>query len=810
MTGEPPPPGRRRTRHRRKGRRTPWRFNLDWKWCVPLVVFAAMAVLAPLLFGAVDRVVQVLLVLLLTVGLVIVPPAWPCLSRGTKFWLLGLAGLLVAKELAPAALFGGVAWRGQLEIPLPWTHHPEPARVLDAILVVAVAVVWFQWVRTLASDGQRRVWMAWILAGAGVLLAVVCFLMKVNPVRPNAIYGVRETEGWIGWGPFPNRNHTSSFLAMAAVALSGCMWWAFAKRKYVLGAIGSVAMMVTLAALLTGKSRGGLLAFGAGLGVFLVLVMWRRRDRTSIIVSLAVAAVAAAGLLTFGTKVLARFSSEAGVVSTDTRLLIWREAARMWKDAPIFGHGVETFSSLFPLYLRADLDGKTVLHPESSWLQWLTELGFVPLALLVGTLAWFMGRQWRVAWAERRSFFLTAGLFAGAMVLLAHALIDVPGHRWATAGFALALLATAFPIAAPGPGAAPLRAPRGVVFIPAGVGLLWILPFLGVVWSWSAMAPTMLLNRETRGGPKPTLADWDAALRWYPLDPWMREYAGERALADSPKDRSRWSRDFAAVRQLASAAFWLPMRQAAAVGQKFPAEAIPLWQDAIDRASSQRGEVLRQAVHATKNLPGLPILWMNYIKDHPQLGLVCAQALGGELKGRDQKTRDDQVRAFFDLWWENCANDPMTDEDAAIFYGYAAQWSTPGRFESWMTSHAQRRRKDLTKWLGLLHGWKKDERAWQIYSGLIPKPEASKPDPKVRREVLEARMIRTPGDALLAMELAELLEAQGDLAASTKMLLQGAAIPGAPARLLREAAYRLAEDQKYREAIEVALRETIR
>ncbi len=761
-----------------------------------------MAVLAPLLFGAVDRVVQVLLVLLLTLGAVIVPPAWPKLSRAGRWLLLGVVAVFLAKELAPGSWFGHVTWRDDLKVPLPWTHHPEPARVFDALFVVAIAAVWFQWVRTLAAKGERRVWMAWILGGAGVVLAMVCFLMKVNPARPTAIYGIRETEGWVGWGTFPNRNHTSSFLAMAALALCGCVWWAFAKRKQVLGTVGALALVLTIGALFAGKSRGGLLAFGAGLGAFLALVMWRRRDRQSIIVSLAVAAVAAVALVTFGTKVLERFNSAAGAVSTDTRLLIWHEAARMWKDAPLFGHGVETFSQLFPMYLRADLDGKTVLHPESSWLQWLAELGVVPVLMLVAALGWFIVHQVRAAWPQRRNFFLTAGLLAGALVLLAHALIDVPGHRWATAGFALALLAVAFPMVEPGPGAEPLRAPRPAALIPAGIGVLWLLPFLGVVWSWSVMAPTMLLNRETRGGKPPTLAEWDAVLRWFPLDPWLREFAGERALEANPQDRARWERDFTAVRHLAGAAFWLPERQAVAVGRKFPAEALPLWQEAIDHAGRQWSEVLRSAVRATARVRGAQVLWAQYVETNPRLAITYAQVLTSELK-----VPDANVRAFFDIWWEQCASGEVTDEEAAVYYGYAARWSNAAQLEVWMKVHANRRRKDYAAWATLLHGWKKDERAWEIYSGAIPSPEPLSPPKGATREMLADKVRATGNNSIFVLDLAHLLESQGDQAGATRVLVEAAARSHAPPRVLREAAYRLAAEGNYREAVDVALRE---
>lgn len=796
---EPSPEHRRgRTRHRRKRRGLFSGWKVDFALWLPLLAFAAIAFLAPLLFGAVDRIVQVALVSILALGLFFAPPSRPALSRSATLFAAALATLLIAKEVAPSALFGSVRWRGELQVPLPWTHHPEPARVLDGLLVVAVALLWFQWVRTLAAHGARRVWMAWLLAASGVTLALVCFGLKVDPARPTAIYGIRETEGWIGWGPFPNRNHTSSFLAMAGVCMAGCLWWAVLKKRKPFAVAGGVGLLIILGALLAGKSRGGLLAFGVGLCVLLALAIWRKRDRKTILVALIVLAVAAAGVAVFGGKVLERFrSAEAGLVSNETRVLIWKEALGMWRDAPLFGHGVDTFTQLFPLYQRFDLDGKTVLHPESSWLQWLAELGALPVALLAGALGWFILRNLRLAMAQRREFYLTAGLLAGAVALFAHAVIDVPGHRWATAGFALALLAVAFPVREAVPST------RFVALAPAGIAAFWVLPFLGLTLSWSPLAPTMLLNRETRpGSTRPTLADWESSLRWFPLDDWMHQYAGLRALEAAPTARARWEPHFAAARRLLPSAWWIPQMQARAVAVHFPAEAIGLWQDAIDRAGRQWSELLRTGVRETSRVKGALVLWGQFVETRPALALTYAQVLVEELRQPDAN-----VRGFFDIWWERSAMGPISDDDASTYYRYAARWSSPAELETWMAAHPARAAKDFRSWVALFHGWKQSARAWELYKSHVPQPAEISPTKGATRKSLEDKWRVAPDNASHALELAHLLEREGDLPASTRVLMDAARSPSAAPRVLREAAYRLAQDGKLPEAVEMALRE---
>ena len=83
------------------------------------------------------------------------------------------------KEFAPANWFGHTFWRTTLTrqygLELPFTHHPEPARALDALLVGAVGVIWFLWVRRLAVERHHRTFLAWALFAAGGIVAIVSF-----------------------------------------------------------------------------------------------------------------------------------------------------------------------------------------------------------------------------------------------------------------------------------------------------------------------------------------------------------------------------------------------------------------------------------------------------------------------------------------------------------------------------------------------------------------------------------------------------------------------------------------------------------
>jgi hypothetical protein len=195
-----------------------------------LGIFALLVTAAPLAFGAVDRISQIALLGVLALGLLVQPPALKHLSRWAN--LLAVLGVAVAigKEFAPADWFGATQWRTLLTesfgMRFPWTHHPEPARALDALLAGAVAIVWLLWVRTLAAERENRPILAWSLFGAAAVTAAVSFATR--GIDPQAIYGLRYTQGWTGLARFriaitpPASSRWARSLAAAARPGRGC------------------------------------------------------------------------------------------------------------------------------------------------------------------------------------------------------------------------------------------------------------------------------------------------------------------------------------------------------------------------------------------------------------------------------------------------------------------------------------------------------------------------------------------------------------------------------------------------------------
>ncbi|HEX8310101.1 MAG TPA: O-antigen ligase family protein [Chthoniobacteraceae bacterium] len=760
-----------------------------------LIVFGLMVTAGPLAFGAGDRLTQIVLAGLLSIGLWLVPPVSGRLGRYGNLLILAVIGLALAKEFLPAAWFGDTQWRSVLtasyDVAFPPTHHPEPGRAVDALLGSIVAVMWFLWIRTLAIPREDRVVLAWILFGAAAIVAAVSFATR--GIDPQAIYGLRYTLGWTGFGPFPNRNHTASFLAMGAVLGCGCATWAGMKKRYAVLGMSVAALGLIVAALLTTQSRGGLVVFAGGMTVFLGLVMLKLRDRRALAVALAGMLLVGALGLVFGAQVIARFSSEhGGEVSNNTRISVWQDTLVMWKDAPLLGHGAGSFGSVFPLYQQIALDDQVVLHPESSWLQWLAEMGAVPvISVCLGVVALLLGGL-RNAFRQRNSFFLQGGAIGAVMVLLAHCAFDVPGQRWGTMGFALAALAIACPA---GVGAGMVNGSRRSAFVPLVVAGFWSVPLFMGGPAWSPLALTQLISRDRSGGAV-KLDELERALRFFPLNPALHQAIGVRQAAAGGAALQEAQEHFRIAARLVPGSWSLLIQQARA-SRRAPGFALHCWQMAVERGNRRRGEILRSGVQETARFPGAAAAWSSYAEAHPDLLLAYSATLPAEAG-----------RPFFETWWKTRGEsaDDLTQSEIDEFYTYAPQWGTAEQLEQWIARHPQWRARDASRWASLFLRWGKGDRAWEVLSTGLTEPSFPDRLPGPTREDLEQRWETSPHDLVNARALAHVYAAAGKDEASGRIILAVAERPQAPLWFLQKAGFLLARQGKPAEAAAVLLR----
>lgn len=762
-----------------------------------LVVFTLITIVAPLAFGGVDRIVQIGLLALLALGIWISPPALVRPGRvGNALILAGVAVLLL-KEFGPATLFGSTGWRTTLSesygVVFPWTHNPEPSRALDGMLAGIVAVVWFLWARTLALDRGRRRVMLWAMLSSAAIVSIVSFATR--GIDPEAIYGLRYTPGWVGFGPFPNRNHTACFLAMGTVLGAGCVGWAGSRGNPKLISIAAALSLISFAGLLATQSRGGVIVLAAGFGIFILFMLCRYPSvRTLSIAGGALLLMAALGLA-FGAQVIARFSSKAsGEVSTNLRMQIWKDTVQVWKDAPLFGHGIGTFPQIFPMYQEVATGESIVLHPESSWLQWLVEFGALPVLFATIAALIYLWPRIRLAFSANRSIFMRAGPFAAVAVLIIHSLFDVPAHRWATAGFALAALAVA---CAPTGLGALIPATRKAALVPVAIAAFWALPFLADFPEWSPLSLTRLLARE-QTTPFVSVKELESSLKYFPLNPTLH-YSIAMHQIDDPLNRrtAEWQQHFRIATRLMPNSWELAAMQARACVRVAPGIALHYWQIAIERAGHRADEVLGIAMQETMRVRGAAAAWEQYARVHPQFLLTYARNVP-ETPAREALTRWCTERA--------AVTDDLTDEEVNAFYSLVADRGTREQFEKFCIRHGDLRARDYVMWVNILHKWESDVVAWNILSAEWPEPP-SHPPAKGEPSRFATMWETDPNDAVNARDYAEHLERVGDVDRAHEIILKVASRIDAAEWFLRKAARVHAARGNYREAVELFLRQ---
>jgi hypothetical protein len=272
-------------------------------------------------------------------------------------------------------------------------------------------------------SGERRAASRIFVAGAAALAAVA------------VVARLRGTEipGWHAeyhFGPFPNRNQTANFFALAALLGLALTRREFRAGRWVQGVGWALAVAVLAQAIFLTYSRAGVAMLFGGVGLFALWTTLRPRPsrgsdstfaggslssgnylrsrlpRAALAVSLGLLLLSAFFL--FGGKTLERFRPTAGqsvqgaattALTGDFRWRIQADAFAMDRVLPSCGLGIGNFAAVFPLYRERSTDVfSRALHPESDWLWLWAEMGWpsvvavaVGLGLLVRRL-----RPWQL------------------------------------------------------------------------------------------------------------------------------------------------------------------------------------------------------------------------------------------------------------------------------------------------------------------------------------------------------------------------------------------------------------------------------
>jgi len=197
------------------------------------------------------------------------------------------------------------------------------------------------------------------------------------------------------------------------------------------------ATIVMLGGIGLSFSRGGYLGVAAAL-LLLLCATGNRRLTAGYLAACAVVSVAA-----FATGI-ERFTSilHPTTNSDGLRLNIWASTARMLRDHPAWGVGLDQFVSQYPRYISPDAwQERFTSHPHNLILDFYARLGLLGLAWLIFTLVPFLVRGWRVAMRRKAE----GDLLRFALVIGATgALVDFTVHGMVDQDYFLHMLAYGF------------------------------------------------------------------------------------------------------------------------------------------------------------------------------------------------------------------------------------------------------------------------------------------------------------------------------------------------------------------------------
>ncbi len=310
--------------------------------------------------------------------------------------------------------------------------------LLADLIVLSLAVQAF---RTL-EDWRGFVWFGMIFGFVVSLFAILQHLTSNGK-----LYWFREIRsGGIPFGPYVNRNHFAGFVELVLpLALIPLVLGRVRRERWPV--VGLFAVL-PIGALFLSASRGGIVSFGAELGVLALVLILRRTMGKQLLAGAAVLLVALLLVSWLGVgQILERLSSvQLLEVTAGKRASMRRDTWRIFLDHPFLGTGLGTLQTVFPPY-ETLYDGKIVNHTHNDYLEALAETG------IAGGLccAWFIGVLLTESLKRLRrlnnSFAGTLQLsgLVGCCGFLVHSLVDFNLHIPANAMlfFLMAHLATA-------------------------------------------------------------------------------------------------------------------------------------------------------------------------------------------------------------------------------------------------------------------------------------------------------------------------------------------------------------------------------
>lgn len=378
-------------------------------------------------------------VVLMGVTLCLAPPRFR-LRPVPRFLLLWLA-IAPAIGLLPAKWFGPIeSWRINLiqewSVAVSSSLSPDFQTTFETWIISLFGLIWLGscFGQNFSDSGRRT---ALRLLAFGCMIIGVLFLLEVHhlvnlPWWPHFAEGAARHD----FGPFSNRNHSSSLFALASVLCAAASFDSIRRksRSWVLFFAGVVLFFICI---VSNTSRGGLILFLLGLSVWVAAAAMKKGRLRKILVSLSIIGTILSFVLSSKGFLGERLSSRpiGTSIVEDTRARLAEETLSAAVSAPWIGRGLGVFEYVFPQITPTAMPLARAIHPESDLLWMLFEVGLLVVIPAISLAFWFVSttgpwfsmrkKQTRESRSGRR---MRKSFAIATFIAFTHSVFDVPMH----------------------------------------------------------------------------------------------------------------------------------------------------------------------------------------------------------------------------------------------------------------------------------------------------------------------------------------------------------------------------------------------
>jgi O-antigen polymerase len=328
------------------------------------------------------------------------------LSYNSTTWIA--VSLIIAVGCWKSAASGIIRWNNVdlalllvfivLLIPLLWSESPWRETTYDRYLgIVAFLLVVFVHRQFALTDGQKQVFWA-IIAGAALIQGVIGVIQFIIPEYFHFAKSGRPV------GTLLQANVYASFLATGlAVSLHQIFANNSSQRfKYLHYAVVFVCVFVEYLV----RSRTGML--GASLVILFIFFLYRTQVKKILVLTLVMSvAVATAMAIAVSPQLLSSSDKSSykreNISSAGARSIIYPLSLDIIKEAPLLGHGLGKFSTVYmdkqstffaenPSLIKYSI---WLNHPHNELLLWGIEAGLFIVFLLIVFVVWLSWQIWR-------------------------------------------------------------------------------------------------------------------------------------------------------------------------------------------------------------------------------------------------------------------------------------------------------------------------------------------------------------------------------------------------------------------------------